>query len=75
LPFKHLDVYNQFKFSPLGLQDDEVVEERDIVKAIPISRQLPSGRFDTVIILKTDNAESTGLAGKQHYPMLKVLCF
>lgn len=61
LPFKHLDVYNQFKFSPLGLQDED--EERDIVKAIPISKQLPSGRFDTVIVLKTDNAESTGLAG------------
>ena len=64
LPFNRLDVYNQFKFCPLDLQDEEDAEERDIVKAIPISRQLPSGRFDTVIVLKTDNAESTGLAGK-----------
>lgn len=61
LPFKLLNVYNQFKFSPLGLQDED--DERDVVKAIPISRQLPSGRFDTVIVLKTDNVESTGLAG------------
>jgi hypothetical protein len=64
LPFRCLGVYNQFKFSPHGLQDEDGAEERDIVKAIPISKQLPSGRFDTVIVLKTDNAESTGLAGK-----------
>lgn len=64
LPIKCLDVFNQIKFSPLGLQDED--EERDIVKAIPISRQLPSGRFDTVIVLKTDDAESTGLAGTCH---------
>ena len=64
LPFNRLDVYNQFKFCSLSLQDEEGEEKRDIVKAIPISRQLPLGRFDTVIVLKTDNAESTGLAGR-----------
>ena len=68
LPFNRLDVYNQFKFSPFGLQDEE--EERDIVKAIPISRHLPSGRFDTVIVLKTDNAKSTGLAGMFHIMLM-----
>jgi hypothetical protein len=62
LPFKHLDVFNQFKFHPIRLQDDD--EERDVVKAIPVSKRLPSGRFDTVIVLKTDDAESTGLAGR-----------
>jgi len=62
LPFKHLDVFNQFKFCPFNLQDEEE-EERDIVKAIPVSKCFPSGRFDTVIVLKTDNAESTGLTG------------
>ena len=55
-------MFNQFKFSPLSLQDED--DERDIVKAIPISRQQSSGCFDTVIVLKTDEAESTGLAGK-----------
>lgn len=68
LPFNRLNVYNQFKFSPFGLQDEE--EERDVVKAIPISRHLPSGRFDTVIVLKTDNAESTGLAGMFHIMLM-----
>ena len=50
-------------FCPFNLQDDEEEEERDIVKAIPVSKRFPSGRFDTVIVLKTDNAESTGLTG------------
>ena len=62
LPFKCLDIFNQFRFSPLALQDED--DERDIIKAIPISRQQSSGRFDTVIVLKTDEVESTGLAGK-----------
>ena len=65
LPFKHLDVFNQFKFCPFNLQDDEE-EERDIVKAIPVSKRFPSGRFDTVIVLRTDNAESTGLTGESY---------
>lgn len=64
LPFNKLDVFYQFKFHPSSLQDDDT-EENDIVKAIPISRKTPHGRFDPVVVLKGDNAESTGLEGTQ----------
>ncbi|KAF8814828.1 hypothetical protein BYT27DRAFT_7081830 [Phlegmacium glaucopus] len=62
LPFRHLDVFNMFKFHPEALQDDS--EENDLVKAIPISKRLPNGRFDTVVVLNSSAAESTGLTGR-----------
>lgn len=61
LPFSKLDVFYQFKFSPHALQDDE--DETDVVKATPTSSKCPSGRFDPVIVLYTDEAEATGMAG------------
>ena len=61
LPFKHLDVYNMFRFHPEGIQDDE--EEKDLVKAFPRSAEHPDGHFDTVIVMVGKEAESTGLAG------------
>jgi len=64
LPFPHVDVFNMFRFHPVSLHDEE--EEHDIVKAMPLSKSLPAGRFDTVIVLDKDEAESTGMAGK--YP-------
>ena len=61
LPFKHVDVYNMFRFHPEGIQDGE--EENDVVKALPRSSEHPFGHFDTVIAIVGKEAESTGLAG------------
>lgn len=61
LPFKHLDVYNMFRFHPEGIQETE--EENDLVKALPRSAEHPDGLFDTVIVIVGNEAESTGLAG------------
>ena len=67
LPFSKLDVFHQFRFSPHALQDD--VEESDIVKATPKSSKLPDGRFDPVVVLYTDDAEATGMAGMVDFPL------
>ena len=50
-----------FRFHPEEIQDDE--EEKDIVKAIPMSARLRHGHFDTVVVITKDEAESTGLHG------------
>jgi hypothetical protein len=60
LPFYRLDVFHQFKFHPTGLEDGD--DERDTVKAVPSIKKSPP-RFDTVIVLNTDAAESTGVEG------------
>lgn len=63
LPFQKLNTYNMFRFHPEILDDEDKTEEHDIVKAIPTSRDLPHGRFDTVVVMVKDTAESTGVAG------------
>ena len=63
LPFTHLNVFSQFKFHPVSLDNIDQTEEDDTVKAIPSTNAKPDGRFDTVIILKGDRAESTGMEG------------
>jgi hypothetical protein len=60
LPFQRLDVYHTFKFHPPSLEDNE--EECDVIKAAPAIKKSAS-RFDTAVILDTDDAESTGLIG------------
>ena len=65
LPFKQVNVYNMFRFHPQGIHDEE--EESDIVRALSVSQQNPRGRFDTVITISNDTAESTGLDGKRSY--------
>jgi hypothetical protein len=76
LPFKHVNVYNMFRFHPQGIHDEE--EESDIVRAFPRSAQHPCGRFDTVIAIINETAESTGLAGKRPiiaiYEIIKKFC-
>jgi hypothetical protein len=62
LPFHNIDVYTMFHFHPEALQDDEL-NENDIVRAVPCSPSLPSGRYDTVIVMESNNAEATGLEG------------
>lgn len=66
LPFKRLDVYHLFKFSPERLEEGQDV--KDVVKASP----LKGGRFDTVIVLTGEEAESVGLAGKPF--LVSTLC-
>ena len=62
LPISTLDVYTSFRFTRDSL-DDNSVEDANIVKATPATTDNPSGRFDTVILLSNDIAESTALAG------------
>ncbi|KAJ3719986.1 hypothetical protein C8R42DRAFT_554976, partial [Lentinula raphanica] len=57
LPFDYLDVYYSFKFSPETLDDDYSI--KDVVKATP----LKGGRFDTVVVLTGDSAETTSFSG------------
>jgi len=66
LPFQSIPVYLQFRFHPHTLHDeigDPDLEESDTVKAHPRSRQDPSGHFDTVVVINSDDAESTGVEG------------
>jgi hypothetical protein len=59
-----LDIWTQFKFQPHHLQDDSDPGEAETVKAIPInSPHEANGRFDTVVVLRTPEAESTGVEG------------
>lgn len=57
LPFQRIDVFHSFKFTREGLLDDTL--EKDWVRASPVD----DGRFDTVVVLTGDDAESTGLDG------------
>ncbi|KAJ3728243.1 hypothetical protein C8R42DRAFT_571535 [Lentinula raphanica] len=56
LPFDYLDVYYSFKFSPETLDDEGSI--KDVVKATP----LKGGRFDTVVVLTGDSAETTSFS-------------
>lgn len=60
LPFDRLDVYHKFKFNPAALSDEQPVSET--VKAMPKSTK-HEARFDTVIVLDSKDAESTGVRG------------
>ncbi|PPQ84929.1 hypothetical protein CVT24_000245 [Panaeolus cyanescens] len=61
LPFTKVDVYNLFRFHPSPINDSET--GIDVVRAMRKSSQYPHGRFDTVIAIIGDEAESTGLQG------------
>ncbi len=59
-PLFSLNVFKLFRFNLESLQDGEDV---DLVQAIPVSKSLPNGQFDTVVVIDGDEAEATGLAG------------
>ncbi|KAH9916351.1 uncharacterized protein B0H18DRAFT_884910 [Fomitopsis serialis] len=62
LPFDRVDVYHKFRFKPCALSDGK--EEEDVVKAVPGAIRLGrKNRFDTVIVLENEEAESTGVRG------------
>ena len=63
LPFTSLDVWHQYRFSPVNLFDDESDGIREVIKAVPISKKTAIPRFDTVIVLNTDEAEATAVQG------------
>ena len=67
LPFGELDVFTQFKFHPNSLQEDdndtEGTEENNTIKALPGGLNNTAARFDTVVAITSDEAESTGMEG------------
>lgn len=75
LPFEKIDVYHLFKFVRTNIDDDIALEGRDnngnslttvddmeTVRAVPAKGAAPA-RFDTVVVLDSEVAESTGIAG------------
>ncbi|KAF5381843.1 hypothetical protein D9757_008371 [Collybiopsis confluens] len=60
LPFTGLDIWHQYKSMPVKLLEES---ERETLKAVPLTRQNPTPRFDTVIVLDSDEAESTAVEG------------
>lgn len=66
LPFSSLAVYHNFKFHKVELGHTDLLssedKDKDVVKAYPASSKR-AARFDTVIVLTTEDAESTGVAG------------
>ncbi|KAF9060616.1 hypothetical protein BDP27DRAFT_1385520 [Rhodocollybia butyracea] len=68
LPFTLLDVWHHFKFTPVNLFDDASDVPKEIVRAAPSSikknsKSKSKSRYDTVIILINDEAESTAVRG------------
>lgn len=64
LPFNSLDVWHQYKFRPFDLSENEGDTTPEVVRAIPVSRKSAQPRFDNVLVLDTDEAESTAVQGK-----------
>jgi hypothetical protein len=60
LPFTALAVWHQFKVQPHSLDSEVNVET---VKAIPLDKNSQNDRFDTVVVMVSDEAESTSLTG------------
>ncbi len=73
LPLTRVNVFKMFRFHREKIQDDNA-KEKDIVKAIPKSERLQSGRFDTVVVITKPEAQSTGLEGLRILSLIFVLC-
>ncbi|THU99039.1 hypothetical protein K435DRAFT_856009 [Dendrothele bispora CBS 962.96] len=71
LPFDRVDVWHQFKLNPTSLVDGEVWVET--VKALPVWKHSTNTRFDTVIALVDDNAESTAVEGRCRVGRVRVI--
>ena len=63
LPFDRLDVWTQFKFRRERSVDDSEADDSDTIKAIPRNSIQRHGQFDTVVALRSDEAQSTGVEG------------
>ncbi|TFY51376.1 hypothetical protein EVG20_g11027 [Dentipellis fragilis] len=66
LPFNALDIWDSFKFkhAELGVEEALSIQKQDMeaVKSHP-ARGTEPARFDTVVVLYSDKAESTGVEG------------
>ncbi|THU87931.1 hypothetical protein K435DRAFT_680790 [Dendrothele bispora CBS 962.96] len=65
IPILALDVWHSFKIQSESPGDGGMIQE--IVKAIPNkSKGLETKRFDTVVVMATNDAESVSLEGESH---------
>ncbi|KAF5345832.1 hypothetical protein D9757_014888 [Collybiopsis confluens] len=60
LPFTTVDVWHQLKLTPVQLLDET---EREIIRAVPIARKNLVARFDPVLVIDSETAESTAVEG------------
>ena len=69
LPFDKLDVYHGFKFAleELAEEEGEVEAERDWVRARPKQKGGGQERFDTVVVMRSEECEATRMQGKPFY--------
>ncbi|KAE9386562.1 hypothetical protein BT96DRAFT_960556 [Gymnopus androsaceus JB14] len=68
-----LDVWHQYKLSLSNLFNDELDNIQETVKAIPVSRCSHIPQFDTLIVMVSNDAQSTALDGssgqaESHFP-------
>jgi hypothetical protein len=66
LPFTRVHIFNQFSLHHTAIHDDDP-DSPDVVRALRKSPAHPYGRFDPVVVLVDDSAESTGLIGQLFY--------
>jgi hypothetical protein len=68
LPFDKLDVYHGFKFAPEELAEEEGETEagRDWMRARPKQKGGGQERFDTVVVMRSEECEATRVQGKRH---------
>ncbi|KAJ3820899.1 hypothetical protein EV361DRAFT_812702 [Lentinula raphanica] len=63
LPFPTLDVWHNFGLVPPRILDEP---EKALIKARPLSSKGRCARFDTVLVLERDEAQSTAVRGKEY---------
>ena len=66
LPFSHLHVWQSVRARLHSIQDPEILQAPHTISAIPPTSTLPYGRYDTVLIVDSDNlkAQSVGIEGE-----------
>ncbi|KAJ3767678.1 hypothetical protein FB446DRAFT_651756 [Lentinula raphanica] len=68
-PFKTLEIWHNLGFFPPKVLEEP---EKALMKASPLTLHNKSSRFDTVIVLENDEAESTAVRGEVLVISLKV---
>ncbi|KAJ3713553.1 hypothetical protein C8R42DRAFT_593065 [Lentinula raphanica] len=64
IPFTTLEVWHNLKLIPSTVLDET---EKAHIKARPLSSNHKSARFDTVIVLESDEAQSTAVQGEERH--------
>ncbi|KAJ3831946.1 hypothetical protein F5878DRAFT_548876 [Lentinula raphanica] len=62
IPFNTLEIWHNFGLIPLKVLDEP---EKALMKARPLSIQDKTSRFDTVLVLENDDAQSTAVQGDE----------